>query len=38
MIPNGKGWHYLAEKKLSALLRGTALKNNERKKKKNCFA
>ena len=34
MIPNGKGWHYLAEKKLSALLRGTALKNNERKKKK----
>ena len=22
MIPNGEGWHYLAVKKLSALLRG----------------
>ena len=22
MIPNGKGWHYLALKKLSTLLRG----------------
>ena len=24
MIPNGEGWHYLAVKKLSALLRGIA--------------
>ena len=28
MIPNREGWHYLAVKKLSALLRGTASKNN----------
>ena len=28
IIPNGKGWHYLAVKKLSALLRGITSKNN----------
>ena len=28
MIPNEKGWHYLAVKKLSALLRGIISKNN----------
>ena len=28
MILTGKGWHYLAGKKLSALLRGIALNNN----------
>ena len=27
MIPNGKGWYYLAVKKLSALLREIASKN-----------
>ena len=29
MIPDGKGWHYLAVKKLSALLRRITSKNNE---------
>ena len=28
MIPNGEGWHYLAVKKLQALLRGMTSKNN----------
>ena len=28
MIPNGKGWHYLAVKKLSALLRGITSKHH----------
>ena len=28
MIPNGEGWHYLAVKELSALLRGITPKNN----------
>ena len=28
MIPNGGGWHYLARKALSVLLRGKTLKNN----------
>ena len=28
MISNGKGWHYLPVKKLSALLRGITSKNN----------
>ena len=28
MIPNGEGWHYLAGKKLSALLRGTTPKHH----------
>ena len=28
MIPNGEKWHYLAVKKLSALLRGITSKNN----------
>ena len=28
MIPNREGWHYLAVRKLSALLRGTISKNN----------
>ena len=28
MIPNGEGWHYLAVKELSALLRGITSKNN----------
>ena len=28
MIPNGEGWHYLAVKKLSALLRGTLSKHD----------
>ena len=28
MIPNEKGWHYFAVKKVSALLRGIILKNN----------
>ena len=27
MIPNGKGWHYLAVKKLSALSRGVTSKH-----------
>ena len=27
MIPNGEGWHYLAVKKLSALLRGITSKH-----------
>ena len=26
MIPNGEGWHYLAVKKLAALLRGITAK------------
>ena len=30
MIPNGEKWHYLAVKKLSALLRGITSKNNGR--------
>ena len=29
MIPNGKGWHYIAVKILSALLRGISLKNGD---------
>ena len=28
MIPNGEGWHYLAAKKLSTLLRGIIPKHN----------
>ena len=28
MIPNGEGWHYLAVKKLSELLRGITSKHN----------
>ena len=28
MLPNGKGWYYLAVKKLSALSRGITSKNN----------
>ena len=28
MIPNGKKWHYLAVKSLSALLRGITSKND----------
>ena len=28
MTPNGEGWHYLAVKKLSALLGGKTSKNN----------
>ena len=28
MTPNGEGWHYLAIKKLSALLRGITSKNH----------
>ena len=28
MIPNGEGWHYLAVKKLSALLRGITSKHH----------
>ena len=28
MIPNGKGWHYLATKKLFTLLRGITSRNN----------
>ena len=28
MILNGEGWHYLADKKLSVLLRGTTLKHH----------
>ena len=28
MIPNREGWHYIAVKKLSALLRGRTSKNN----------
>ena len=28
MILNGEGWHYLAVKKLSALLRGITSKHN----------
>ena len=28
MIPNGEGWHYLAVKKLSALLRGITPKHH----------
>ena len=28
MIPNGEKWHYVAVKKLSALLRGTMSKRN----------
>ena len=28
MIPKGDGWHYIAVKKLSALLRGLTLKHN----------
>ena len=27
MIPNGEGWHYLAVKKISALLRGITFKH-----------
>ena len=29
MIPNEKGWHYLAVKKMSALLRGITSKDND---------
>ena len=29
LTPNGKGWHYLAVTKLSALLRENTLKNND---------
>ena len=28
MVPNGEGWHYLAVKKLSGLIRGIKSKNN----------
>ena len=28
MIPNGEGWHYLAVKKLSAILRGITSKHH----------
>ena len=28
MIPNGEKWHYIAVKKISALLRGITSKNN----------
>ena len=34
MIPNGKGWCYLAVKKISALLRGVRSKSNDNF---NCF-
>ena len=36
MIPNGQGWHYLAVKKLSTLLRGIATKNNSNFYCMNC--
>ena len=29
MIPNNKGWHYLSEKKHSALLRGKTSKHHD---------
>ena len=29
MIPNGEGWHYLAVKKLSALLKGITSKRKD---------
>ena len=37
MIPNREGWHYLAVKKLSALLTGIASKNNGDFYCLNCF-
>ena len=37
MIPNVEGWHYLAVKKLSALLRGITLKHQGDFFCLNCF-
>ena len=36
-IPNGKGWHYLTVKKLSALLRGVTSKHDGGFYCLNCF-
>ena len=37
MIPNGEGWHYLAVKKLSALLRGTTSEHHNNFYCLNCI-
>ena len=37
MIPNGEGWHYLAVKKLAALLRGITAKHHGGFSGLNCF-
>ena len=37
MIPNGEGWHYLAVKRLSALLRGITSKHRSNFYCLNCL-
>ena len=37
MIPNREGWHYLAVKKLSTLLRGKTSKSNDNFSYMNCL-